>query len=302
MAEHKDLGAILILDHARRRWRFIALVLAVVLIVWAWATNSAKGVVSGPHVAQIEISGLIMDNAHQQQQIEQLGVRDDVKAVIAYVDSPGGTMVGALMLHDALERVAKKKPVVVVMGTVAASAGYLVSLAGEHVLANEATLTGSVGVYMPLVDATGLADKIGIKDAGVVSGSLKDVTSPLNTRNEREDAYLVNMVERLEDIFIRYVTGRFDLSDDVIKTISDGRAVIGVEAYEMGMVDGLGGIYQAREWLNTTHSIPKDMPMRYVEIEEEGSWFGQMAQKAGLDLPVRLGLGTNGGAVALYNY
>ncbi len=271
-------------DKSRRRWRLIAIVALILVGVNLIPNNlGTKGEETNkPFIAKIHITGMILENQHQQNVLLDIAKNEHAKGLIVHVDSPGGTMVGGITLYHALRHVARTKPVVVVQGTVAASAGYLVSLAGDHIFTNEGTLTGSVGVLLPLVDATELATKLGIKSDEVVSGGMKSVTSPLWKRGVSERQYLQGVVNSLNTVFYKYVQKRRpNLTSKVLTLIKDGRAVVGVDAFSMGLVDEIGGIGEAKQWLISKLSLPKDIFMIDIDLEEDKS-FLQKALKGSL--------------------
>jgi protease-4 len=292
-----DTFALIWLDRSRRRWRLLAvlLVLAAVLLTLGgcWFSDWKDDINVGPHIAVIQVKGIITDSAYALNVIDQLRDDDDVKAVLVNIDSPGGTMVGGIRMFDELRKVATKKPVATVMGTMAASAGYMISLSGDRIFANPATLTGSVGVLLPLVDATGLADKLGIKEDSFTSGELKEVTSPLARRDPHARAYLQELVQRMDGVFMAMVKNRRPhLSAATLATISDGRAVAGVQALDMKLVDQLGGEADAQHWLSEQAKAKEDLELRDYDLTEPakglGGWLSGSADGQ-LHLPGLLG-------------
>ena len=169
---------VMALDRARRRWRLGVFLLLLALLFIGFANFSTSNIMPKNYVAKVSIEGFITGNEEQVDTLEKIASDNNIKAVLIHVDSPGGTMVGGLNLYHAILQISESKPVVVTMGTVAASAGYMVAIAGDYIIANEATLTGSIGVFMPLVDATDFSEKIGIRSDSISSGALKSATSP----------------------------------------------------------------------------------------------------------------------------
>jgi protease-4 len=264
------------LDRLRRRWRLIAFVaVGVALLLW-WGRADVPDIAvvrTKPHIAKIAVEGMITDEDHQSGVLADLADNESAKALVVVIDSPGGTMAGGLSLYRGLRHVARKKPVVVVMKTVAASAGYLVALGADHIFTNEATLTGSIGVFLPLVDATGLAGKVGIRSEDVVSGELKAVTSPLWKRNAQDRAYLQDMVNAMNDIFYRYVRERRpDLGAETLATVRDGRVVIGAQAVEWGLVDAIGGLAEARTWAQEQAGLAEDVSVVDYSLRRPQPW------------------------------
>lgn len=258
------------LEKSRRRWRLVAVVGLLLFFFTASALDStAKKKTPASFIAQVEISGVITSNLHQEEVIDRIRENKNAKALLVYVDSPGGTVVGGINLHRILRQVAAEKPVVVVMGTVAASAGYMVAAAGDYVIANEGTLTGSIGVLMPLVDATGLASKVGIRSDEIVSGDLKAVTSPLYNRTDRDRKYLTDTVLDMQRVFLDLVKSRRDITEDTVKLISDGRILTGTRAKQLNLVDALGDRRTAKLWLAENHDIKVETPIIPFDLVEK---------------------------------
>lgn len=261
---------VLKLQKSRNRWRWVAVVAFVLFLMTVSALEAPK---KNPakFIAQVHVSGMITDTLHQQDVLERIRTNDNAKALLVYVDSPGGTMVGGVSLHRMLREISQSKPVVVVMGTVAASAGYMVAAAGDHVIANEGTLTGSVGVLMPLIDATDLAGKVGVRSDEIVSGNLKAVTSPLYDRTATDRAYLQDTVMQMQTVFLDLVKSQRDITPETVKLISDGRIITGTKAKELNLVDALGDRRTAKQWLAETHSLDVQTPIiEFDLVKKEG--------------------------------
>lgn len=218
-----------------------------------------------PHIATLRIEGMIMQDLALEETLKQLEVNPHVKGVVVYVNSGGGTMTGGLSIYEGLKNIRTQKPVVVLMGDVAASAGYMAALGGEYIVASPATLTGSVGVFMPLVDATGLLGKVGIKPAPVVSGDLKIATLPVISRTKKQDDYLQSMVMDLQELFLQVVLENRQLTETQVKIISDGRALTGRQAKSLGLIDALGTQFDAKAYLFTVKNVDKALP--FVEYK-----------------------------------
>ncbi len=132
-----------------------------------------------PHIARVTVSGIITDDRKMQELIERVGKADQVKAVILDIDSPGGTTTGGEAMYDAVRRLAEKKPVVAVCGTLATSAAYIVALATDRIFVYGNTITGSVGVIFQWADVTELLHTLGIKVEEVKSGPSEGRAEPL---------------------------------------------------------------------------------------------------------------------------
>lgn len=268
------------LEKSKRRWRLVAVVAFILFLATLSALESTSKKTPAKFIAQVHISGMITDSLYQQDVLERIRTNDNAKALLVYVDSPGGTMVGGTSLYHMLRDIAEEKPVVVVMGTIAASAGYMVAAAGDYVIANEGTLTGSVGVLMPLVDATNLAQKVGIRSDEIVSGDLKAVTSPLYNRTATDRQYLQETVMGMQKVFLDLITAQRTLPKETIELISDGRILTGVRAKELGLVDALGDRRTAKIWLSDTHQIDVKTPILDFDLTKKQSLLKELFEGA----------------------
>lgn len=264
------------LDRARRRWRLLALVaVAILALCWLWSDDDT----TGDHIAVVQLTGFIDTTLVQQQTFHDIADNKDAKALLVYIDSPGGSVTGGMDIFSSLRSIAERKPVVAVMGNMATSAGYLAALGADYIIANEASITGSVGVLMPLVDATGLAQKLGIKSEEITSGKLKTVTSPLYKRSVSDTAYLQDTVNDLNAMFLTKVKERRKPTPETMKLVSDARVLSGRTAKALGLVDELGGYTQAIAWLQGK-KVGKNLPEYEYSLEEESPWYQKALQGA----------------------
>ncbi len=165
-----SLDADLIVDRRRLRrkltfWRVAAILLFVIGIAGAAALTSKRmGFLGGrPYIARVTISGLIRGDQNRVEQLDKLAKSSMARAVIVHVDSPGGTTAGSEQLFDSLSRLREAKPLVIVVDSMAASGGYITAIAGDHIVAQQTSLVGSIGVLFQFPNVTDLLDKIGVK-------------------------------------------------------------------------------------------------------------------------------------------
>ena len=136
-------------------------------------------------IARIAIEGTITDDRDQLAMLKKIKDAKHVDGVLVFVNSPGGTTTGGESLYGALREVAEKKPVVAQFGTVAASAGYIVGLGTDHIVARGNTITGSVGVLAQWPEVSELLSKLGVKFNEVKSGELKAAPNPFRAGDRR---------------------------------------------------------------------------------------------------------------------
>lgn len=209
-------------------------------------------------IARIAIEGTITEDREQLKMIKDIMDEDRVDGVILYVNSPGGTTTGGEALYEALRKLAEKKPLVAQFGTVAASAGYIVGLACEHIVARGNTITGSVGVIVQWPELAQLLEKVGVKVNEVKSGPLKASPSPFEPLTEGGRKVAENMVQDGFKWFLSLVEDRRAIKAAEVDGLKDGRIFSGREALAAKLVDEIGGEEEAVKWLKDIKKIDKD--------------------------------------------
>jgi len=171
----------------------------------------------------------------------------EVKAVVLQIDSPGGTVVASEILYSEIMRWKQKtggKVVALQMG-VAASGGYMASLAGDRIVAHASTVTGSVGTLFIQLGLSGLMDKIGVTAEAVKSGEHKDMGSPLRQTTPEERALLQAMIDEMNGRFLALVRQRRGLDPEALGTVADARVLTASQAKALGLIDRIGTAHDA---------------------------------------------------------
>lgn len=205
-----------------------------------------------------------------------------VKGVLLAVNSPGGAVVPAMEMYEAVRELNGHKPVVAYMSTVAASGGYLVALGARRIVANPATITGSIGVKMEIPNVLGLMHKIGVSQTSLASGVFKDAGSPFQPLSEEARAYLLGVVDDMFAQFREIVRERRKLTPEEVAAVSDGRVFTGRQALAVRLVDATGSRRDALASLSAMTGLSADAPLLEGPTEEkEGilrrlvfSWLG----------------------------
>lgn len=186
-------------------------------------------------------------------QLEQAAVDKDVKAIVLHVDSPGGEVTASDVIYNAVRKVRDggfgaehRKPVVVYMGSLAASGGYYVACGGSHLMANETTLTGSIGVIMQTLNYRELMGKVGLEAVTFKSGAFKDMLSGSRQMTAEERDYVQKMVMETYGKFVGIVARERQRDEGELRAgLADGRIISGKDAKEAGLIDSLGQIEDA---------------------------------------------------------
>jgi len=172
------------------------------------------------------------------EQIEQAHDDPNIRAVVLRIDSPGGGVVASDEIHHAL--LSMDKPLVVSMGTLAASGGYYVAATADYIYATPHTLTGSIGVISEFITAEELLDELGVEIVIIAAGDLKDFGTPTRHMTEEERAYWQALIDRTHEAFIQVVAQGRGMDVERVRAIADGRVFTGEEAVELGLVDEIG--------------------------------------------------------------
>ncbi len=213
------------------------------------------------HLARLTVSGIITDDRKLTEAVTELADNDSVKALIVTIDSPGGSVAGGEGLHDAIARVAQKKPVVAVMGGTAASAGYMIAVPAARIFAREGTLTGSIGVLLETGEVSGLLKTLGINAEAITSGPLKDQPSLIRPLSPEGRDVLHGLVMDMYDQFVGMVAAGRHMDAAQVRELADGRAYTGRQALRLGLVDAIGGEHDARAWLAQAKGVSADLPV-----------------------------------------
>lgn len=199
----------------------------------------------GDKVAIVEIEGVITDSGRITRTIQEYGERDDIKAVVVRIDSPGGAVGPSQEIHGEIKKLRAKKKVVISMGAVAASGGYYIAMAGDRIVANPGTITGSIGVVIEFINVEELFKKLGLKGYVVKSGRFKDIGSPLKEMSPEEEKLLQEVVTDVHRQFMEAVSEGRGLAMEKVESIADGRILSGEQALRLGLVDSLGSLSDA---------------------------------------------------------
>ncbi len=240
-------------------WR-VAAVLAAVAAIAAASTSAGIDAwkAKRDQVAKIRVEGTITEDEELLARIERVRKADNVKGVILAIDTPGGTTAGGEAIYEAVRKLAADKPVVAQVGTLAASAGYMIAAASDHIVARKTSIVGSIGVLVQFPDVTGLMDRVGVRMEEVKSAPLKAEPNPFNPTTEEERAMLRRLIMDSYDWFVSIVAERRDLPRDQVLVLADGSIYTGRQGLDRKLVDELGGESEARAWL-ATKGIAEDL-------------------------------------------
>lgn len=292
------------IDRSRLRrklsfWRILT-ICAVALLGFLLATSLGAFKSSGtalPHIAKVRIEGTILEDDDLIERLGAIAKSDAVKGLIVVVDSPGGTTVGGEAIFGELRAVAEKKPVVAQLGTLAASAGYMVASAADHIVSRETTIVGSIGVLAQFPDVSELMAKLGIRWEAIKSSPLKAEPNPFTPTTDEERNMMRAMIMDSYDWFVDLVASRRPLSREEVIPLANGAVFTGRQAIQNKLVDQLGGEREALAWLKSkgvsdelkvieweekSDNLPFSLsPLTQLALEPQA--LGMMLRQTGLD-------------------
>ena len=255
------------------RWRVFAVLLALVVIgggAFAIYGRSKTNFTAGNFIARVTIQGIIRGDTDRVEALERLE-KSGAKAVIVHVDSPGGTTAGAEQLYKSLRGVADKKPLVVVVDGMAASGGYIAAMSSDHIVAQQTSLVGSVGVLFQFPNVTELLKTIGVKVEEIKSSPLKAAPNGFEPTSPEARAAIEAIVKDSFDWFKGMVRDRRKLDGEALDQVTDGRVFTGRQSVENKLIDELGDEKTAIAWLASNKGIDAKTPVRDWQLKDRFS-------------------------------
>lgn len=234
-------------------------------------TGSTSDLVSiGEKIGVIEVYGPIVSSDDLNKNIIEFRDNNSIKAVILRIDSPGGAVGPSQEIYNEVIKLQKKKPVIVSMGSVAASGGYYIAAPAERLFANPGTITGSIGVIMSFPNYEGLMEKIGYSSVVVKSGRFKDIGSASRPFRDDERQLMQALIDDVHSQFVEAVSLGREMPAEKVRDLSDGRIFSGRQALAAGLIDELGGFQDAVDYTAKLTGMGDDPKLIYPEVEKPG--------------------------------
>ncbi len=246
-----------------------AIFLFFLLVVFTAGMLSGRSVIVpvGKKIGVLEVRGTIFDARKLTEQISEFRDTAAVKAVVLRIDSPGGGVAPSQEIYAELKRLAEQKPLIISMGSVAASGGYYLAIAGEHLFANPGTITGSIGVIMSFPDYRELMGKVGVKTEVIKSGQFKDIGSSSREFTSADRDLLQGMIDDVHEQFVQAISEGRDIPADRLRPFVDGRIFTGKQALAAGLVDELGTFNDAVRHASQVAGLGDNPDLVYPEPE-----------------------------------
>ncbi|MGE3400991.1 MAG: signal peptide peptidase SppA [Vicinamibacterales bacterium] len=264
----------------------------------------AVGTIVSGRSAFDPVNGPLVGSDTLVEQIRRVREDDAVRAIVLRVDSPGGSSVASDVIWRelAITRADSGRPLVASMGDLAASGGYYISMAAQEIVAQPATLTGSIGVFMGKIVLGGTAGKLGVATGTVTAGANADIYSPFTPFTDAQRAQLGEYMQGFYDTFVAKAAEARGTTPAAIHEVAQGRVWTGIQGKDHGLVDALGGLDTAVARAKALAGIPADEEVELVAYPPRRSFYEALtASLGGATVSARMWrglLGADGQALA----
>ena len=204
--------------------------------------------------------------ARFKEELTKAADDEDVKAIVLRINTPGGTVTASDILYHELEELKKtrKIPIVASIMDLGTSGGYYVAMAADRIVAHPSSVTGSLGVIMLTLNASGLMEKIGVQADAITSGPYKSMGSPFRAMTEQDRAIFQSVIDSFYVRFLRVIEeGRPNLTPETIRQLADGRIYSATQARDHGLIDMIGYVDDALELAKKEAGIDEAQVVMY---------------------------------------
>lgn len=261
---------------SKRRWCFVTrliIILIALLLIFGGLFSSSKEL--APHIALVKINGIIAEDAEANaerinQSLDDTYANKLVKGVIVEINSPGGSPVQSDEIYSHMQYLQHKYPSIpmyAVCTDVCASGGYYIAAGAKDIYANKMTIVGSIGIIGSGFGFTGLMDKLGIERRTYISGKNKDFLDPFSPQKLQQTEQFKKLLDETHQVFIAAVeNSRGDrLKDKTMDTTFSGEPFSGIQAKQMGLIDGFASVNQLRhKKFNNINIIDYTQPLGFL--------------------------------------
>ena len=223
-------------------------------------------------IGVVSVTGTIASSKKTTSELAKFAKDESISAIILRINSPGGGVGASQEIHREVQRITPQKPVVVSMGSVAASGGYYVAAPATKIVSNPGTITGSIGVFIQFVRLEDLMNKIGVEFEIVKSGEFKNMGSPDRKLSQRDREIIDALIKDLQGQFVSAVASGRHLSVEKVREIADGRIFSGARAKELGLVDFIGNFQDAIEITQKVAGIHGEVELVYPKKSAGELW------------------------------
>ncbi len=222
-------------------WIIIGFIIIAFLVFRFGASAGQSGALSfGDKIGIVALEGPIFSSERVIYELNKMTERSDVKAIVFRINSPGGTVAPSQEIYEKIKKLNDRIPIIVSVGSLAASGGYYAALESEKIVANKGSIVGSIGVILDYPVAVELLNKIGLRFETLTSGELKDAGSPTRAVTKKDREFFQSVINDLHAQFINAVSEGRSMAITEVTKLADGRIFTGEQAVELGLIDTIG--------------------------------------------------------------
>ena len=246
----------------------IIIITSIAFIFFLFSRISNSEVLN--NIGVVEIEGTILSSKAIVQELDNFYNRDDIKAIIIRLNTPGGSVAPSQEIYEKVKKIASSntKPIVASIGSISASGGYYIAIGADKIIANPGSITGSIGVIMNFPIAKDLIEKIGLEFKTIKSGDLKDAGSPYKYPTDKDEKYFESIVNNLHNQFLREVSIQRSIPIVKLNEYADGRIFTGEQAYSINLIDTLGTFEDALNISKNLANISGETNLIYPKINK----------------------------------
>ena len=246
----------------------IIIITSIAFIFFLFLRSSNSEVLN--NIGVVEIEGTILSSKVIIQELDNFYNRDDIKAIIIRLNTPGGSVAPSQEIYEKVKKIASSntKPIVASIGSISASGGYYIAIGADKIIANPGSITGSIGVIMNFPIAKDLIEKIGLEFKTIKSGDLKDAGSPYKYPTDKDEKYFESIVSNLHNQFLREVSIQRSIPILKLNEYADGRIFTGEQAYSINLIDTLGTFEDALNISKNLANISGETNLIYPKINK----------------------------------
>lgn len=223
------------------------------LILYLIFAPSPQSTAPAPNLAQVDLSGMILDHTEVTTKLQQLNDDESIKGILLNVNSPGGMVPPSIEIAQAIKRI--EKPVIAYASGTMASGSYYSSIYADMIIANPGSLIGSIGVIFDGMNVGELMDKVGVAPQTIKAGKYKEVGTPKRKWSEYERQELQQVADDVYEMFITDVAGARGLDVDNHQAYADAHIFTPKRALEQGLIDKIATMYDAKKTLEDLSGV-----------------------------------------------
>jgi protease-4 len=241
----------------------------------------AVGIISSGESSYDSPQGLVTGSDSIVRYLRKARADDSIKAIVLRIDSPGGSAIASDIIWREVQLTRATKPVIASMSDVAASGGYYIAMPAHAIVAEPATLTGSIGVVMIKFAIGGTLNKMGMNLEGVTQGRYADLYSPIRPFTPEERTRVLEHMQATYDAFVEKAAAGRNTTPERIDSIAQGRVWTGQQAKQIGLVDELGGLQRALAIAKQRAKIDPNAEVELVLYPPKKSFYEALADPFG---------------------